>query len=279
MTYLVLFDDVGVAQRVASTAIASEVRQFLENGFIEVTKEEYDRHSKTAIKIGVTALAGLAAALVLLAALRRRRGTPTPVRNEEGLRRLKNAFIATANAEAARVRAGDITPDEWFNIMSRRLKRLHISAGAAGVGGVSGLNNQMLRRIEQVINEQLNWLRRFRDTMRSRLDSDNPMSEKEIAARTRMYAGASNQTFEGTYQDGLGIPRLPAQPGVRTICLTNCKCDWRINELAGRGNWNCFWILSAVENCPTCLARRRSFSPLRIRNGVIQSYSTAGIYN
>ena len=278
MIYLVLFDDVGVAQRVASTSVASEVRQFLENGFIEVTKNEFDRHSKTAPKIIVTALSGLATALALLAAIRRRRTTKPPQRNEALLRRLQNAFRATANAEAARVRAGDITPDEWFNIMTRRVKRLHLSAGAAGGGGVSGLNNSMLRRIEQIIGEQLNWLRRFRDAMQSRLDSGNPMSEKEIAARTRMYTGASNQTFEGTYQDSLGIPRLPAQPGVRTICLTNCKCDWRIKKLEGRGNWDCFWVLSAVENCPTCLARRRSFSPLRIRNGVIQPYSTAGIY-
>jgi hypothetical protein len=279
MTFLGLFDETGTCQRVAKSNSSADIAQYIEAGFIEITEEQYNECAKTAPDTTLRDLGLLITALSLLAALRRSRRTQEQTkRNELALRKLQDAFRGVARAEAGRVASGDITPDQWFNIMRQRLKQLHIASAAAAVGGLTGLNRDILNNVARNIAEQLDFLRRFRDDLQRRVDEDLPLSEAAIGARGAMYAGSSSATFEQADTIALGLPLLPAYPGVRTICLTNCKCHWRFRKLPARGSWDCFWMLSPVENCPTCEARRRAFSPLRIRNGIIQPFPVSGIY-
>ena len=71
---------------------------------------------------------------------------------------------------------------------------------------------------------------------------------------------------------------LPAMPGVRTSCHSNCKCNWDIRKLEGEGNWDCHWRISAVESCDECLQRQRVFNPLQVRNFIVQPFDPGGIY-
>lgn len=72
-----------------------------------------------------------------------------------------------------------------------------------------------------------------------------------------------------------GVPALPAYPKDGTTqCLTNCKCKWRLEYVKGRfgaiTEVRAFWVLSPVENCPTCLCRATRWNPLtfiRLPNG------------
>jgi hypothetical protein len=277
MIYLVLYDDAGVCQRVAKTANRLEAQQFIKAGFVEVEKAIYDECAQTAPNTRLKDLAALGAALSVLATILRSRRQVAAKPDEAALRRLQNAFRAVARAEAARVVAGDITVDAWYNTMRQRLKQLHIASAAAATGGLQGFNRAVLEAVERNIAEQLTYLRRFRDDLQQAID-DETVSVNAVGARAAMYGSSSSATFAEAETAAQGIPRLPAYPGVRTECLSNCKCRWRIRQLPGNGNYDCWWVVSPVENCNTCLARQRSFNPLRIRNGVIQPFSTAGIY-
>lgn len=92
--------------------------------------------------------------------------------------------------------------------------------------------------------------------------------EAQIAARSRMYISSAREAFERANARAHGAPDLPAYPGDgQTVCLTNCRCNWRIEEVYDdEGNlagWNCYWeIDAAAENCPDCQANHSKWYPL-----------------
>lgn len=92
--------------------------------------------------------------------------------------------------------------------------------------------------------------------------ADGKMSMAQINRRALMYVDAATQSYEQGQAAALGVT-LPAHPGDGTSeCLTNCKCHWSIVEQADR--WECTWVKTAKESCPTCQQRARTWNPLVI---------------
>jgi len=121
-----------------------------------------------------------------------------------------------------------------------------------------------------VNDQRLQAQRDFLDGFRGDVEG---MSPEAIKRRARMYIGSGQATMQEAATTRLGMPLLPAYPKDGTSdCLNNCRCWWDIQSLEGNGNWDCIWTLRPAEHCPTCEARARAWSPIQIRNGVIQPF-------
>lgn len=104
------------------------------------------------------------------------------------------------------------------------------------------------RILSDAILEQLKYLRQFA------ADAED-MTPDAIRARARMYAGATRATYSKTRYSKL---KLPAQPGVGTECLTNCRCYWEVNGKYAR------WIRTSDDSCSTCREREGKYRRVRV---------------
>lgn len=272
--YLARYDSVGNCQYVATATTQSELQRFLEAGFVEVSQDEYERCRAIVETVGLVDLVRIASGLALLQALTSRTGQARPVNpNRQQLENLIAQFERNAAQRTQEYFAGNLTLEQWYQAQSRQIIRNRIAARAAAVGGIDNLTQQDLERARLASRRELTYLAQFRDE----LDAGN-VTEARAIQRSRMYGGGAREQFESAIQDAIGLPQLPAQPGVRTDCRKNCKCSWRIVRLEGTGNYDCFWERSPVDSCDTCRNRERAFNPLRVRNGVVQAFPTSGIY-
>jgi hypothetical protein len=277
--YFGLTDERGRYQRLGLARNDTEAEQFLQAGFIEIAKDVYDRLVEFVQSIDINGLDLFLSALTLLGALRTRqanvRRLQDLVQNREAFTRAGQAFRTEATRLAEQLANRTITLDEWYQGMAQRIRQNQLSARIAGVG-TNNLSQADLQAVQAKTESELRYLQRFRTELQAQLDAGQELNPNAIGARARQYAGASAEQFEIGIQEALGMPLLPVQPGVRTECMTNCKCAWRIVELNGAGNWDCFWDRNATDSCETCIARERTFNPLRIRQGIIQPFVVQG---
>ena len=279
--YLVLYDTQGTPQRVAETRSNGELQSFLDAGFIEVEKDVYDSAASTVERTGIGALQRTIGVLAALASVASRRAPTNVQQNRALLLQGQSQFNRSVDSLSQRLVSGSITPDEWFNEFMVANRRVQLQAASASVGGKANLGAQQIQVAQARLNEQMRYAQGFRDRLQGVVDSsDLELRLKPITSTSRMYGTSSNATYEIGFQLAIGIPALPAQPGVRTICMTNCKCRWVSRKLEGNGDWDFFWRLAPAEHCETCLARARLFNPLQIRNGriVMPSGATSQIY-
>ena len=279
--YLVFYDTQGTPQRVAETRSNSELQSFLDAGFIEVEKDVYDSAASTVERTSISTLQRTIGVLAALASVASRRAPTNVQQNRALLLQGQSQFNRSVDSLSQRLVSGSITPDEWFNEFMVANRRVQLQAASASVGGKANLGSQQIQVAQARLNEQRRYAQGFRDRLQDIIDSpDLELRLKPITSTSRMYGTSSNATYEIGFQLAIGIPALPAQPGVRTICMTNCKCRWVSRKLEGNGNWDFFWRLAPAEHCETCLARARLFNPLQIRNGriVVPSGSTSQIY-
>ena len=276
MIYLVLYDEFNNCQRVATADNASAAQPFYDAGFIQVTEDEYNRCAAIVDTARLTDLTGLIAALQLLQSLRSGGGTqqtPPPEIDRDKVEKLIAQFARNSQKRTADLFAGTIDSDQWFNAMAAQIKRNRLAARAIGAGGFQNLTEDDIASAQRAARRELTYLTEFRKAL-----ENGTISEKQALVRVAQYGGGAREQAERGFQDAIGLPALPAQPGVRTQCHKNCKCSWRIDRLPGAGNFNCDWIRSPVDSCDTCKRREQVFNPLQIRNGIIQPYSTSGIY-
>lgn len=215
----------------------------------------------------------LAGAALLTAVLSSATQTRQVNPNRQQLDNLIDQFERNAANRTRDYFAGTIDIDQWYTAQAQQIKRNRLAARAAAVGGVDNLTQQDIRAAQQAIRQELAYLSQFKAELEA-----GTLSEARAIQRSRLYGGGAREQFERAIQDAIGLPPLPAQPGVRTQCRKNCKCSWRIQRLDGVGNFDCFWERSPVDSCDTCRRREDVFNPLQVRNGQIQPFSTSGIY-
>lgn len=274
--YLAFYDRAGNPQKVAIAETLVALNRYLDAGFIEISAEEYERLSKTLDNVDLDELILLASALALLAGLTQRQ---QPIRNlpdyTAQLSRLQAVFNADAETLARQLASGEISLADWRNGMSRNISRQHLAGRILSVNGAQNLTEADRLAVQNAVQRELLYLNQFEAELAAR-QANGTLTPEYVAARSRLYSGAVRETYEQGRQFALGMPPLPAQPTVRTLCQRNCKCQWRIVTLQGNGNWNCYWDLGVAEHCETCIARARTFNPLQIRNGIIQPYQIQG---
>lgn len=82
------------------------------------------------------------------------------------------------------------------------------------------------------------------------------MTFDQIAARARLYVGASREAYWRYATRGA---KLPAYPGDGSSeCLGNCGCEWVETE-PGSGVWK--WQRGKDDSCDTCIEREIIWSP------------------
>lgn len=277
MRYFVLYDERGQAQRIAETRSANEALQYLSADFTEVDEQTYRALVGIADPATIADLALLTAAATALTQILGRRGqqqqAPIPDQNRSQFTRMQQALEREFDTITDDYLNERINIDQWQRRMQDAVNKGNLASRIAGKNGVSNMTQADLDRVQRANQIQAEYIARFRRRLRN--GEYTPAEAMRIA---RMYSGSLTPVFEEAITDSLGLPTLPAYPAVRTSCMTNCKCSWDIRQLAGNGNFDCFWRLAPAEHCDECLARSRAFNPLRIRGGVIQPFNPVGIY-
>jgi hypothetical protein len=274
MNLLVLFDNRGQCQRVANVP-DNQVQAFLDAGFVIVDEAEFNRCAALVPEATIADLENIRIATRLVnqieTAVRVQPAPPPPVRQA-----VLNNMIAR---QQERFRAitqdfidGDATMAQWFRQFVDAINQGNLAATALGTGGLENITQQERQALERANEAQASFVVRFQRVLES-----EQISNAEALARAQLYGGAVTERYWTAHTRTFGI-QLPAMPGVRTSCRSNCKCNWNIIPLAGVQNFDCFWRISAVENCPECLQRQRTFDPLEIRNGIVQPFNPGGIY-
>lgn len=156
-----------------------------------------------------------------------------------------------------------ITPIEWRNAVKRVLAEHHLTAMMAGLNAEAIPGKAWGGLVDQ-INVQLEFLNRFRVEVQ-----DDATFKPGWDARARSYAESIKVPY---WRGRTKILPLPAMPGEGSQCLQGCRCKWDVKVIdAANGDYDAYWRLEkGSKHCQTCLERAAQWSPLRIREGVLQ---------
>lgn len=180
----------------------------------------------------------------------------------EVLGRVAALDIMQESLNASRERVADfagLSPEEWNVAMRQELKAEYLRQQMLGRGG----RDQMAAEDWGSVGGQLvNQYRLLKETMVLFEDA----TEDQIRAWSQQYVDAARQAYERGNTRSQGVPygALPAAPGDgTTICVSGCKCTWRIVIFADR--IEAFWGLEAsAEHCDTCWERASNWNPFVI---------------
>jgi hypothetical protein len=180
------------------------------------------------------------------------------------------SLAASGNAVdllAGYVADGMLAPADWYALMAEEIKGEYIRQYLLGRGGLSQMTQADWGSIGGMLKEQYSYLKPFAEQI-----AQGNLSEGQIRSRARMYVNSAREAYERAnaraQSDGMLV--LPAYPGDgQTVCLTNCACSWKIDEIVDEdGNvigWDCYWDLGAAEHCPDCITNNQQWSPLEVR--------------
>lgn len=184
---------------------------------------------------------------------------PTPQRSSLAwlIQRL-SALIAAATDTLE----GDMSQvAAWQEELSRQLARYHAASYLAGSGDAT-LAGPAKAAVVRDLRTQLSFLGKFALEIQAA-----DVWQAGWNARAAMYARSIKTPFERGRTRMLPLPAMPAEG---TTCLTNCGCFWEIDELAGDGNADAYWRRGKDDSCQVCVQREADWSPVRIREGVLQ---------
>jgi hypothetical protein len=151
--------------------------------------------------------------------------------------------------------------NEWRQGMTNAIMQHHYAAALAGAEG-RPLTPTEQAQVKAIVVTQVQYLDQFAATV-----VDDEEFDRTSAARANMYATAVRSSYETA---AAGFLPLPAMPAEGTICMSNCKCLWRVETIdAEAGDYDAYWERHAEDSCQTCIARERMWSPVAIRGGVL----------
>lgn len=152
---------------------------------------------------------------------------------------------------------GTISIQDWVNGSRITLEETYVALYLMGLGGkrrTEGVPWEMVSR--QLIDQY----QRLNES--GRAIARGELSRGQIVQRYGLYLQSARQMYERGRAWAFGGSRLilPAYPGDGSSeCLVNCKCYWDIHDFSDR--WECSWMRTAQESCPTCLQRAGIWSP------------------
>lgn len=149
----------------------------------------------------------------------------------------------------------------WQQELSRQLARYHAASYLAGSGEAT-LAGPARAAVLSDLREQLKFLGKFAFEIQGAKEWQRGWN-----ARAAMYAKSIRVPYERGRTKMLPLPAMPCEG---TTCLTNCGCSWEIDELSGDGNADAYWRRGKGDGCRVCKQRERDWSPVRIRDGVLQ---------
>jgi hypothetical protein len=173
---------------------------------------------------------------------------------------------------------GTLRVPDWQTAMRRAVKNQYINQYLAGRGGMEQMTQRDWGIIGRALRDQYQFLDGFAQDL-----ADGVITEAQAKARARMYIEAGHAAFERGRAEAFGMPLLPAYPSDgQTICLTNCRCNWIIEEVRDNdGNligWNATWRLDLspkVKHCTDCPSNAALWAPLFVPAGMTPSEARA----
>lgn len=204
--------------------------------------------------------------------------------SQSRVRAAANSIVVNGESRAAALTdellAGRLSPADWRELFQEQVKHRDINEYLLGRGGRNAMTSEDWGRIGRFLRDEYRRLDGFQSDIEAGL-----LSDAEIRSRARQYMRHARALYERGAAAAYGLAStLPAFPGDDTTeCDGGCHCTWRF-EHANLGNpdeadWDCFWdIDTTAENCVHCVNRSIEWFPLRVRNGVVQPYSSAGLF-
>lgn len=156
----------------------------------------------------------------------------------------------------SRMLNGGLSLDDWRLAMRAEIKTTTIAEYLLGRGGRNAMTQSDWGKIGAELRKQYRYLERFAAEIHN-----GTLSDKEIAARARMYTAGANSSF-GRGQASAWRVQLPAYPGDgSTQCKSYCRCSWVMSETDTEimASWT---LGGSKEKCPDCQRRARTWDPL-----------------
>lgn len=150
---------------------------------------------------------------------------------------------------------------EWQQEVSRQLARYHAAALLAGAN-TGTLTPEARVKVTADLAAQLRWLEKFGIEVQ-----EGAQWHAGWNSRAASYANAIKIPY---WRGAVNMLPLPAMPAEGVPCMGNCGCAWEVNELDGEGNADAYWRRAKDDSCGVCIQRERDWSPVRIREGVLQ---------
>lgn len=172
-----------------------------------------------------------------------------------------NAAGSATDQLAGLVTNGQLAPGDWNDLMRQEIKDEYIRQYLLGRGGREQMTAADWGSIGGSLRDQYRYLDGFYENVVT-----GELTEAQIAARARMYVNSAREAFNRGQARAYGLV-LPQYPGDgQTVCLTNCGCDWRIEEVYDGDDlvgYDCYWEINpAIENCVDCQDNNRKWYPL-----------------
>jgi len=182
MRFFVLYDEQGNAVQLSTARSIANARKLIGNGFVEVAESIYRAFQETVDEINVAKIGTIIAAGGLLARLLTSRpdtkAIPKPPQSL--VDELAVRFRDTVQRHTSNYLSGEMTLNEWYVIMSREVRKLHLAAGAIGAGGWENLGGNAMEEVLAQVREHIDFLLRFRDEIQKALDDNLPFSDRLI---------------------------------------------------------------------------------------------------
>lgn len=190
---------------------------------------------------------------------------PTAKAQPKPLEALLLKFREAIGALTGRLEEGAIDTDAWQAQMEQELKKFHTAAYIAGQGGRQmSLDELARRRISGTVQAQVSFLDRFAVEIQSASEF-----ERGWLKRAESYSDSLTEPFWKGRIKVLPVPSVPGDGS--TQCGYHCKCSLSVDMLnEENSDANITWVRHAQDSCQTCIERASQWSPLRIRNGVLQ---------
>lgn len=181
-------------------------------------------------------------------------------------------FVTAMRTETLSYDQGSVSLQAWVDYLRQALWWYALNVTAREFGGPTAMSRMLA---EQWYASNLPYLTRWA----AELLQQQPVTLSDKLWRVQLYADAGRSLQQRAMVRAFGLPELPFYPGQMTRCRMRCKCRWEI--VAVTGGYDCYWRLGIAEHCPTCRARWRAASPLRVRGGLIVDigrYQSSDLY-
>lgn len=165
--------------------------------------------------------------------------------------------MARIDALTRKFTDGTLSLEDWRTAMRSEIKATSIEEYLLGRGGRNSMTQSDWGKIGAELRKQYNYLDRFSAEIQL-----GTLSDKEIAARARMYTAGANVGYGRGQAASWGVV-LPAYPGDgSTECRNYCRCSWVMSET--EDEIHARWRLGGSrERCEDCQRRSSEWSPLR----------------
>lgn len=160
--------------------------------------------------------------------------------------------------------SNQLSPADFNRLMRDEIKYSTIRQYALGRGGLAQMRQEDWGSVGGMLADQYRYLGPFSEEIGN-------LSEAQIAARAAMYIRSSREAYERgkVRARGLAVNDLPVYPCTDSICLTNCRCSWSIDEVRENGlliGFDAYWNLGSTDrHCSSCVEYAAAYNPYQIR--------------